>query len=75
MIETTWKSLGLDHLPMTDKLHIVEKLWEDLNQEAEAQPVPSSHVEEVRRRIAESKARPDEGSTWEEVKAEIEKEL
>jgi hypothetical protein len=38
MIETTWKSLGLDHLPMTDKLHIVEKLWEDLNQEAEAQP-------------------------------------
>jgi putative addiction module component (TIGR02574 family) len=75
MNETTWQSLGLDHLPMTDKIHIVEKLWTDLDAEAEAEPVPASHVDELRRRVAESKARPDEGSSWEAVKADIEKEL
>lgn len=75
MIETTWKSLGLEHLPMNDKFHIVEKLLDDLNADAEAQPIPASHVAELRRRIAESVARPDEGATWEEVKAKIESEL
>src|ERR1022692_2187483 len=75
MIETTWKSLGLEHLPMTDKIDLVEKLLEELNAEAEAQPIPTSHVEELRRRIAESKAPPNEGSPWEGVKADIENEL
>jgi putative addiction module component (TIGR02574 family) len=75
MIETTWKSLGLEHLPTSDKILIVEKLWEDLGKEAESAPVPSSHADEIRHRIAESSGRPDEGSSWEELKAEIENEL
>ena len=75
MHETTWQSLGLDHLPTTDKIHIVEKLWADLNAEVEVQPIPKSHVDELRRRIAEARATPDEGDSWEEVKAEIEREL
>ncbi len=75
MIETTWTSLGLEHLPMAEKLSIVEQLLEGLNMGAETLPLPASHVEELRRRIAEFKDWPDEGSTWEEVKAEIEKEL
>ena len=74
MNETTWQSLGLDHLPVTDKIHVVEKLWADLNAEVESQPVPASHVDELRRRVAESNAAPDEGTTWEHVKAEIESE-
>ena len=75
MIETTWKSLGLEHLPMTDKIHVVENLLEGLDAEAERQPIPASHVEELRRRIAESTSLPDEGSSWEEVMAEIQSEL
>ena len=75
MNETTWQSLGLDHLPLKDKIYIVEKLLADLNAEIETEPIPSSHVNELRRRVAESKVRPDEGSSWEEVKADIEKAL
>jgi putative addiction module component (TIGR02574 family) len=75
MIETTWRSLGLEHLPMAEKLSIVEQLLEGLDTGEETLPVPASHLEELRRRIADSKDWPDEGSTWEEVKAEIEKEL
>ena len=59
---------------MAEKLSIVEQLLEGLNSGAETLPLPGSHVEELRRRIAESKDCPDAGSTWEEVKAEIEKD-
>ena len=75
MIQTSWQSLGLEHLPMSDKLHVVEQLLDGIDQDIEEQPIPASHMEELRRRIAESRARPDEGSTWEEVKAEIENAL
>ena len=74
MNETPWPSLVLDHLPMTDKIHIVDNLLVDLDAQGDAEPIPASHVAELRHRVAESKSRPDEGSSWEEVKADIEKE-
>ena len=75
MIETSWKSLGLEHLPVIEKILIVESLLQELDSEASSQPIPSSHVAELQRRIAESKTRPDEGFTWDEIKAELESEL
>ena len=48
---------------------------EEADLDAEAYPIPASHIAELRRRVNASIARPDEGFSWEDVKADIEKEL
>jgi putative addiction module component (TIGR02574 family) len=57
----------LRKLPITDKLRIVEQLWDDIGASDEDFPLPTWHKEEAQRRVAELDANPDLALTREQL--------
>ncbi len=65
----TLKSLGIDMLSRDDRLALVQEIWDMIA--AEQQPLLSeAQREELKRRLAEDDASPDDVIPWEQVKAE-----
>ncbi len=67
----TIQELGLDRLSPVDRLSVAEAIWDSVASEAEAVAValPSTQQEELERRLADSIARPEAVTAWEEIKA------
>ena len=65
----TLQELGLDQLPHEDRLAVAEAIWESVAREVEAAPLSSAQMEELERRLADSIARPNAVTPWEEVYA------
>ena len=67
----TIQELGLDRLSPEDRLTVAEAIWDSVASEAEteAQALPASQQEELERRLADSIARPEAVTAWEEIKA------
>ena len=55
----------------SEKLQLVEDLWDDLAATPEAVPVHDWQKEELARRKANLKKNPASGLTWEEVKRRV----
>ncbi len=72
-MQATAKSLGIDQLSLAERILLVEEIWDSIAAEAEALEIPQSHKDELDRRLAASQADPRAGSTWEEVKARLQK--
>jgi putative addiction module component (TIGR02574 family) len=67
---TTFASLGLSGLSVDEKLELVGQLWDDLI--ASAPPgglLSEDQRDELRRRLADTAARPDDWVTWEDALA------
>ena len=64
---TMMERLGLDTLPVADRLALLDELWDSLPDEVSADDVPAGHREEVDRRRAEMDANPGAGRPWREV--------
>ena len=58
-------------LSPSEKLQLVEDLWDDLAASPEAVPVHEWQKQELARRKANLKANPAPAATWEEVKQRI----
>ncbi len=58
-------------LSASEKLLLVEEIWDDLIEHADELPVPAWHKVELDRRYQEYLGNPREGSSWQEVKARI----
>jgi putative addiction module component (TIGR02574 family) len=58
---------SLRHLPIADKLRVVEALWDDILQSNEAFPLQEWHRLEVERRLAEIEKDPSAVITREEL--------
>jgi putative addiction module component (TIGR02574 family) len=58
-------------LSPSEKLQLVEDLWDDLASSPESVPVHDWQIEELERRKANLTARPASGLTWEEVKRRV----
>ena len=58
-------------LSPSEKLHLVEDLWDDLAGTAESVPVHDWQREELARRKANLIQNPSSGFTWEEVKRRV----
>ena len=58
-------------LSPSEKLQLVEDLWDDLAATHEAIPVYDWQKEELARRKANLKKSPDSGLLWEEVKRRV----
>lgn len=58
-------------LSPSEKLQLVEDLWDDLASSPEAVPVHAWQIEELARRKANLKANPAPMPTWDEVKQRI----
>jgi putative addiction module component (TIGR02574 family) len=65
----TLQELGLDQLPAEDRLALAEALWESVAREKEQAPLSEAQRTELERRLADSIARPEAVTPWEEIKA------
>lgn len=67
----TLQDLGIDRLPLEDRLAVADAIYEYVADEADKLPVSDAQRAELDRRLADSKARPDAVTPWEEVKAKL----
>ena len=58
-------------LSPTEKLQLVEDLWDDLAAEPESIPVHEWQKEEIERRRTNLSSHPGSGLAWEEVKRRV----
>jgi putative addiction module component (TIGR02574 family) len=67
---TTFASLGFAELSAEEKLDLVGQLWDDLvGSVPPGGLLTESQRQELRRRVADAAARPDDWVTWEEAQA------
>ena len=66
----TLESLGIDRLPVADRIELAQQIWDSLPADLDALPLSAEQLAELRRRIAEDDANPEDGVPWEEVRAE-----
>ena len=64
----------LRELSFSEKLELVEKLWDDLATTPEALPVPDWQKHELAKRKASHQSRPEAAVSWEEAKERIRRE-
>jgi putative addiction module component (TIGR02574 family) len=65
----TLQELGLDRISPEDRLAVAEAIWASVVHEIEATPIPDAQRVELERRLADSIARPEAVTAWEEIKA------
>ena len=58
-------------LSPSEKLQLVQDLWDDLAADPESVPIPEWQKQELDRRAANLKANPASALTWEEVKRRV----
>lgn len=58
-------------LSVSERLALVEAIWDSITDETDSIPLTEAQRAELDRRIAASKANPNEGATWDEVKARL----
>jgi putative addiction module component (TIGR02574 family) len=69
---TTVQLQELLRLSVTERLDLIEALWDSLAERGESLlDVPEAHQEELQRRWAEHQLRPDDVVPWAEVKAKL----
>jgi putative addiction module component (TIGR02574 family) len=63
----------LRKLPISERLQLVEDLWDSIAKDSPEEPFPVTPelAEELDRRLAEFEADPDSALPWEEVKERI----
>jgi putative addiction module component (TIGR02574 family) len=71
MDEKNMNSISVFDLSPTEKLQLVEDLWDDLAATSEAVPVHDWQKQELARRKANLLNNPALGLSWEEVKRRI----
>lgn len=54
-----------------DRLRLMDAIWDDLLNQGHDPGLSDEQLEEIRRRIAEDDADPDDVVTWEEVNADL----
>lgn len=71
----TLQSLGIDRLPIEDRLRLVEEIWDSIAADATPTDIPEWHLAEIDRRLAEEETDPQPGIPWEEAYARLKKRL
>lgn len=63
----TIQQLGIDRMDLDDRVTLAEQIWESIEREVQDAPLTQAQSLELDRRIADSQARPDAVTPWEEV--------
>jgi putative addiction module component (TIGR02574 family) len=63
------KSLGIDRLPVEERLILVEEIWNSIAAESAAVPMTDAQRTELQKRIEGDDANPDDATPWEQVEA------
>lgn len=67
------KTLGLDHLTRSERLQLIDLLWDSVGEQVEPGDIPDWHLRELELRRAEMEANPGAGRPWEDVIADLRK--
>lgn len=62
---------GFDDMPVEEQIEYVQALWERIAAHPERVPVPDWHREELDRRLDDLEKNPDDGVSWDVVKAQL----
>jgi putative addiction module component (TIGR02574 family) len=71
MVETNMNSTSVFDLSPTEKLQLVEDLWDDLAATPEVVPVHDWQKQELTRRKTNLLSKPASALSWEEVKQRV----
>ncbi len=63
--------LDISQLSVAERLIVVEQIWDSIAAEQAELPLTPAQEEELDRRYAAYQKSPEEGASWEEVKARI----
>ena len=66
---------GFDELPVEEKVHYVEALWDRIAAAPQEVGVPDWHRQLLRDRLAEYRNDPNAGRSWRDVRDELLREL
>ena len=69
------KSLGIDRLPVEERLSFVEDIWDGAAADSAALPLTDAQRDELDRRLAEHEANPDDVVPWEELRESMTERL
>jgi putative addiction module component (TIGR02574 family) len=58
-------------MSIAERILLVEKIWDDIAEDAAALQLTEAQKQELDRRIAAIEADPNRGSSWEDVKARL----
>lgn len=61
------ETLGIDRLSVSERLDLIETIWDSLPDSISTQEVPEWRLQELERRYADALARSGEGKPWREV--------
>ena len=64
-------SIAIFDLSSTEKLQLVEDLWDDLSTDAESVPVRDWHKEKLDDRKENLEENPESAKSWREIKANV----
>lgn len=62
-------------LSAAERIRIAEELWDSVSEEQAEFPLTNEQRDELDRRLADYENNPDAGSSWEDVRARIERKL
>lgn len=65
------KSLGIQQLSVEDRLALIEELWESLSTNEAGIPLTQSQRDELDRRLADYRARPEQGVSLEQLERSL----
>ncbi len=69
------QSLGIDRLPIDEQVALVREIWDHIIASGARPSLSEAQLQELRRRVAEDDADPDNLIPWEEVKAQALKRI
>ena len=69
------KSLGLDELPVEEKLELISELWDGIVASEAIVPISDALAAELDRRLAAYRADPSRASSPEQLRARIRAEI
>jgi putative addiction module component (TIGR02574 family) len=61
------QTLGIARLSVTERLDLIELIWDSLPETIEPEDIPGWHLEELAARIRDADAKPQSGRPWREV--------
>jgi putative addiction module component (TIGR02574 family) len=71
--QPTAQSLGIDRLPVSQRMQLLEEIWDSIAVDGQLPEMPDWHKQELDSRLAELESNPQAGSSWEDVKARLRK--
>lgn len=69
-MSTTMHSLDIDRLSIEEQLALVHEIWNSIAESGVRPSLSDAQLQELRRRVADDDARPDDTIPWEQVKAD-----